>query len=179
MDKRWKNLGLFVLVVIVIVFAYYLFSPLIQPKPVIDMSLINYDFNSLVGLSTSELDSKKILLLQKSSTFSPASRELSSIYVGIIDLLKSNNEVDTIMSGIDSDTNLCGVIDNYRQVNILLTKMSLDTNTVIKKIDSFSKTYPDEYLESGITFSWISDLKYSSMEQNDYLISLAEQECLE
>ncbi|MFA6064374.1 MAG: hypothetical protein WCW44_02515 [archaeon] len=140
MDKRWRNLGLLVLVVLIVAGAFFYFNQPSEKKPVLTsfesslkdvFSKNGYTFSSLVNEGSAEVDVSKLDKLRQGISSIDLvigdvnSAALKSYYLGVIDLKKEEKIVLADLDKYTSDENtLCENIDYLGDLDVNMSSLS-------------------------------------------------------
>jgi|GEM_PF-3152808 len=167
MDKRWKNLGLFAgVIILVLLLAFFVLPNLNQDwreflngfnkvddvdEPVILFSkeVISFDSTKLMDFDNSDLQEVKTSLSLNLSLGSKENKDVSEIYLNYILLLEGRNNLVKDLEKLRVLDYDCDSISYYSEINSGIDKLIVDSNNLGVKIDYYIENYfPNNSIET-------------------------------
>jgi hypothetical protein len=184
MDKRWRNLGVLLVVGVLLVIGYNLLlvdfdkEPILEPETKIDLS--EFEDFSVIDIYSSN-DSELISLKSELGNYdlskkSDQEREIISIYIKYVDLIQQKNKLFNLIE-IAEEKELCESVKDFDEIKLNYTKLMSDMNSLIELADDYLEKYPLSL--DSIEYIYILADKMSYLYFDDYeaFYLIAKNEC--
>jgi hypothetical protein len=164
MDKRWRNLVFILILIIVLIIAYFFINqnPIVEDQvdstsinAVLEENLIDYnDFYSIDVLDSKNIDDV-IIELEGIDSFSNCSNKLAELNINYLELLKLNNQLNMLnIEIINTDLDIC------EQTSLLNQRVSLVDNIILKsnQVSELNSEYDLSCSGKNVEFSEFIDI---------------------
>jgi hypothetical protein len=184
MDKRWKNLVIILIVLVLLIVGYNLLivnfdkEPILEPETKIDLS--EFDDFKVIDIYSFN-DSELIFLKSKLSNYDLSKKngqekEIIFAYTKYIDLVQQKNKLLNLIE-VAEEKELCESVKDFDEIKLVYTKMLEDINSLGTSISLYLEENPRSFDEMERLYILANRLSYLYFEDYEAFYILAKEEC--
>lgn len=150
----------------------------INQKAGLSSAPLHKSVDSLFLMESSKLSSLKAdLRFYNEQAKTASAKQLSKIYIDLVDFVTQFNSVQAMNNSIDIQSDFCSNLSKFKEINEKILSLGELQAGISTEIDTFISQYPTQAQQIDLYNNPASSLPIYYHSQNSDLLALAEADC--